>query len=44
MRVLFDSAESESEDTIYDWKKKVSTYHLDKVCKNACVKKDVLFL
>ncbi|XP_025412541.1 GPI inositol-deacylase isoform X2 [Sipha flava] len=30
VRVLFDSAESDSDDTIYDWRKKVSTYHFDK--------------
>ncbi|XP_026821729.1 GPI inositol-deacylase isoform X2 [Rhopalosiphum maidis] len=30
VRVLFDSAESDSDDTIYEWRKKVSSYHFDK--------------
>lgn len=33
VRVLFDSADSDSEDTIDEWRKKVSFYHFHKVCK-----------
>ncbi|XP_050542352.1 GPI inositol-deacylase isoform X2 [Daktulosphaira vitifoliae] len=30
VRILFDSADSESTDKIYEWRNKVSIYHLDK--------------
>lgn len=35
VRVLFDSADCDSNDTIYEWRKKVSTYHFDKVCEKS---------
>ncbi|VVC28522.1 Hypothetical protein CINCED_3A001485 [Cinara cedri] len=30
VRVLFDSAESDSDDSVHEWRKKVSSYHFDK--------------
>lgn len=36
VRVLFDSAESDSNDTTYEWRNKVSSYHFDKVCRKHC--------